>query len=101
MAVQGSDNTSIVVSWTAPSNAIGYQIYYNISGGDNLTQTISGKWNNSVTLKDLPVGKYTVSVRAISGDHLPSAMERADGSITLGEPLLVTNISYMKLSLLG
>ena len=60
-----------------------------------MTQTISGKWNNSVTLKDLPVGKYTVSVRAISGDNLPSAMARADGSITLGI------ISYMKLSLWG
>ena len=104
-AVQVKDSISIEVRWTASisSNVTGYRIYYNISGGDNMTETTSGERNN-VTLKDLPLGKYTVSVRAISDKHLPSAMERANGGNTLGKPLLVItiiNLSYIKLSLLG
>ena len=105
MAMQVRDSISIEVRWTASisSNVTGYRIYYNISGGNNMTETTSGERNN-VTLKDLPIGNYTVSVIAISDEHLPSAMEKANGGNTLGKPLLVItimNISYMKLSLLG
>ena len=61
--------TSILVSWTPSSDAIGYRIGYDSIGGDNGSVIVSNGSTDEYTLTNLQNGDiYTVSIAATSSD---------------------------------
>ena len=76
-AVQQS-TTSIRVSWTPPSDATGYIIFYANGGSSNIA-TVSGGTTNDQLLTSLQNGDiYTLSIVATSEASLPSVSVEAD-----------------------
>ena len=67
--------TSILVAWDSPGGDVtGYNIYYQRSGGSELTAEVSGGTTESYQLEGLDNGvEYSISVVALS-PHLPSAV---------------------------
>ena len=65
--------TSIRVTWSPSSDATGYRIDYDSSGGDSGNVTISGGSTDEYTLTGLQNGDtYNISIVAIS-DHFSSS----------------------------
>ena len=59
--------TSITVSWTPSTNATGYRIYYDNSGGHSGFEDVGGGSTDNHTLSDLQNGTtYTISIMATS-----------------------------------
>ena len=55
--------TSIIVTWTASSDATGYRISYTSSGGDSGSETVSDGSTETHTLTGLLNGEtYTISI---------------------------------------
>ena len=64
--------TSILVYWSPSSDAIGYRIYYDSSGGDSGNVAISNGYTNEYILSGLQNGyTYTISIAATS-EHFSS-----------------------------
>ena len=77
--------TSILVSWSPSSNATGYRIDYDISGGGGGSVSVSGGSTDNETLTGLQNGDtYTISIVATS-ELLPSESVAADMSVGLCE----------------
>ena len=77
--------TSIIVSWSPSSDATGYRIDYESSGGDSGSVTVSGGSTDRETLTGLQNGDtYTISIVATS-ELLPSDSVPADISVGLRE----------------
>ena len=67
-AVQDSP-TSILVSWSPSSDATGYMIHYDSSGGHSGSETVSGGSTDSYLLTGLHNGDtYNISIAALSTD---------------------------------
>ena len=68
-------STSILVAWDSPGGDVtGYNIYYQRSGGSELTAEVPGGAIESYQLEGLDNGvEYSISVVALSL-HLPSAV---------------------------
>ncbi len=63
LKVTGTTNTTASLTWTAVSNASGYQVY--IKEGNNAYQYIGNTSNSKVTVNSLTAGtSYTIKVRA-------------------------------------
>ena len=78
--------TSITVSWSSSSDATGYRIDYDSSGGDSGSVTVSGGSTVMETLTGLKNGDtYTISIVATSDTALPSESVPADMSVGLRE----------------
>ena len=83
-AVQ-SGPTSILVSWSPSSDATGYRIHYNSSGGHSGSETVSGGSTDHYQRTGLHNGdNYTISIVAIS-QHQPSQQVIVDTIISLGK----------------
>ena len=81
--------TSITVSWSPSSDATGYRIDYDSSGGDSSSATVSSGSTDMETLTGLQNGDtYTISIVAISDTALPSESVPADMSVGLRELIL-------------
>ena len=66
MTVVQEGATGIRVSWTPSTNATGYRIHYNSTGGHNDSQSVSGGSTDSFLLGDLQNGDtYTVYIESI------------------------------------
>ena len=77
--------TSILVSWSPSSDATGYRIDYDSSGGHSDSVTVSGGSTEEYTLTGLQnEDTYTVSITATS-QHLYSESVPADMSIGLSK----------------
>ena len=77
--------TSITVSWSPSSDATGYRIDYDSSGGDSGSVTVSGGSAAMETLTGLQNGEtYTISIVATSDTALPSESVPADMSLSVG-----------------
>ena len=77
--------TSILVSWNPSSNATGYRIDYDSSGGDSGSVTVSGGSTDNETVTGLQNGDtYTISIVATS-EFVPSESVPADTSVGLCE----------------
>ena len=84
MAEQESPS-SISVSWSPSSNATGYKVTYDSSGGDSGSETVSGGSTNNTTLTGLQNGDtYNISILATSKD-LPSERVTVPHGIGLGK----------------
>ena len=84
MAEQESPS-SISVSWILSSNATGYTITYDSSGGDSGNKTVSGGSTINTTLTGLQNGDtYSISILATSKD-LPSERITVPHDIGLGK----------------
>ena len=74
MVTQVTD-TSVIVSWTPPTDTTGvtgYRIFYTEDGGSEQSRDVSGGTTNMDMIPDLITGKtYTITVVATS-DGLPS-----------------------------
>jgi hypothetical protein len=67
--------TSIIVSWTPSSNATGYRIYYDSSGGHSGFEDVTNGSFDNYTLKGVQNGTpYTIFIMATSEDHPPSTL---------------------------
>ena len=78
--------TSIRVSWSPSSDATGYRIDYDSSGGESDSVTVSGGSTDMETLTGLQNGDiYTISIVATSDTGLPSESVPADMSVGLCE----------------
>ena len=86
MAVQDG-LTSIIVTWTASSDATGYRISYNSSGGDSGNADVSG--DNHILTGLVREDNYTISITA-SIQTLSSSPVTVE--VTLSEPVLCTMI---------
>ena len=76
--------TSITVSWSPSSNATGYRIDYDSSGGDSGSVTVSGGFTNEYTLNGVQNGDtYTISIVATPDTGLPSESVPADMGVGL------------------
>ena len=76
--------TSIIVTWTASSDATGYRISYT-SDSDSGSETVSGRETVNHTLTGLVNGEiYAVSVAATS-DQLSSIAVAADATVHLSK----------------
>ena len=81
--------TSITVSWSPSSDANGYRIDYDSSGGDSGNVTVSGGSTDMETVTGLQNGDtYTISIVATSDTVLPSESVPADMSVGLCELIL-------------
>ena len=78
--------TSITVSWSPSSDATGYRIDYDSSGGDSGSVTVSGGSTDMETLTGLQNGD--ISIVATSDTALPSESVSADMSVGLRELIL-------------
>ena len=75
------------MSWNPSSNATGYKIDYDSSGGDSGNVAVSGGSTDSETLTGLQNGDtYTISIIATS-EFLPSESVAADTSVGLCESI--------------
>ena len=82
-AVQRSDLSAIVISWTAPvsrANVTGYRIYYQAEGDQGSVDVAAGATEYSITGIG-PGMTYNISLVALSV-HLPSPVVEC----ILGEP---------------
>ncbi|CAI8019336.1 Collagen alpha-1(VII) chain, partial [Geodia barretti] len=67
--------TSIIVSWTLSSNATGYRIYYDSSGGHGGFEDVTNGSTDNYTLEGLQTEThYTILIMATSEDHPPSTL---------------------------
>ena len=89
--------TSITVSWSLSSDATGYRIDYNSSGGSSGSMTVSDGSTDMETLTGLQNGEtYTISIVATSDHFYSDAVEVSN--ILLGIPgysVYVNLICYM------
>ena len=79
--------TSIIVTWTASSDATGYRIHYT-SDSDSGIETVSDGSTETHTLTGLVNGEtYTISMIATSSSSisLPSESVTADMTVGLGK----------------
>ena len=89
-----ADSTSIIVSWNAVSDAVGYSVSYKLASAANWSNDVDAGTNLSYTIDGLePNTEYSVRVRAIGDgvDYLDS--EYATLSVTTGaaNSLVVTS----------
>ena len=85
--------TSITVSWSPSSDATGYRIDYDSSGGDSGSVTVSGGATVMETLNGLQNGDtYTISIVATSDAVFDSESIPADMSVGLRELYICTYI---------
>ena len=83
-AVQNG-STSIIVTWTASSDATGYRIHYT-SDSDSGNETVSDGSTETHTLTGLVNGEtYTISILAASPAHLPRESVKINTTISLCE----------------
>ena len=76
--------TSITVSWSPSSNATGYRIDYDSSGGDSGNVTVSGGSTVMETLTGLQNGgTYTISIVATSHSYFSSDNVSIDEEVRL------------------
>ena len=75
--------TSIIVTWTASSDATGYRVSYTSSSRDKGSETVSDGSTETHTLTSLVNGEtYTISVAATSPFSSDEAAA-ADATVTL------------------
>ena len=85
MAARQTNPTSILVEWSPSSDATGYTIHYDSSGGPSGNGSIDGGSTNSFTLENLQNGEiYRVSIVATSA-NLPSQAVTLDMAVGLGK----------------
>ena len=85
VAARQTNPTSILVEWSPSSDATGYTIHYDSSGGPSGSVSIDGGSTNSFTLENLQNGEtYRVSIVATSA-YLPSQVVTADMAVGLGK----------------
>ena len=86
--------TSITVSWGPSSDATGYRIDYDSSGGDSGNVTVSGGSTDNETLTGLQNGDtYTISIVATFDTVFDSESVPADMNVGLRELILCTIIN--------
>ena len=76
--------TNITVSWSPSSNATGYRIDYDSSGGDSGNMTVSGGSTDEYVLTGLQNGDtYTISIVATSHSYFSSDNVSIDEEVRL------------------
>ena len=92
--------TSIIVSWTLSSNATGYRIYYDSSGGHGGFEDVTNGSTDSYTLEGLQTEThYTIMIMATSEDHPPSTL--VELNIYLSKNAIIVFLLMCMLILLG
>ena len=62
------------MSWTPSSNATGYRIYYDGSGGHSGFEDVTDGSTDNYILEGVQNGSYTIFIMATSEDHPPSTL---------------------------
>ena len=77
--------TRILVFWNMSSDATGYKILFESSGGKSGNETLSSGSTTSYILTELENGEtYTISITAISPDHPASIPTEVQVALGMG-----------------
>ena len=91
--------TSIIVTWTASSDATGYRISYT-SGSDSGSETVSDGSTETHTLTGLVNGEtYTISIVSTASSPGPPRAPVAAGNVGLSKSMNVLETMYIFFSL--